>query len=115
MQVARTAAASAAAMAAPGGAPARTTRGFADLQRVHERIKAQAEQLVDLCHHPAQLGAIKVALHHVHHILHQEVTLYLHDGRGRRADEAHDEIVAGLFLAVGVYAAALATFKFFSA
>ena len=34
-------------------------------------------------------------LHQVHHVLHQEVALHLHDGRGRGADKQHEEIVAG--------------------
>ena len=37
-----------------------------------------------------------MALHHVHHILHQQIALHLHDGRRRRAHEQHHKIVARL-------------------
>ena len=68
MQMAWTATAS---TSMPSARTARTARGLADLQRVHQGIKALTEQLVDLCHDTAQFGTIKMALHHVDDILHQ--------------------------------------------
>ena len=73
---------------------ARTPRGAADLQRIHQRIEALVEQLVDLGHDAAKFGAVEVALHHVHHILHEQVALHLHDGCRGRPHEEHHEIVA---------------------
>src|SRR3989344_6113459 len=95
VQVARTATTTA-TMTTAGAAPTRATRRFSDRQRVHQRIKALAEQLVDLGYHAAQFGTIKVALHHVDNVLHQQITLHLHDGGRRGADKKHNEIVARL-------------------
>ena len=35
-----------------------------------------------------------MALHQIHHILHQQIALHLHNGGGRGADEQHHEIIA---------------------
>ena len=70
------------------------TRWFAQLQRVHQSIKTLPEQLVDLGHDAAQLRTIEMALHHVHNILHQLITLHLHDGSRVGADKQHHKIIA---------------------
>jgi hypothetical protein len=91
----------AAAAATTGTAGA--ARALADLERVHQRIEAVAEQAVDLGHHAAELGAVEVALHQVHHVLDQQVALHLHD-RGRiRAHEQHHEVVARLLVGVALF------------
>src|SRR5205823_2611028 len=84
------------AMALPTVSTTRTTRRLAKLQRIHQIIKTLAEQLVDFGHHTTQLGAIKMTLHHVDDVLHQQVTLHLHDRRRVGADKEHDKIIARL-------------------
>ena len=79
---------------------AAAARALADLQRVHQRVEALAEQLVDLGDHAAELGAVEMALHQVDHVLDQQVALHLHDGRRLGADEQHHEVVARLVLGV---------------
>jgi dCTP deaminase len=74
----------------------RTTRRFAQLKRAHQVVKALTEQLVDLGHHATQLCAIKMTLHHVHHVLNQQVALDLHDGGRVRPHEKHDEVITRL-------------------
>ena len=76
MQMARPATSAAAAV--PACRPTGAARGLANLQRVDQGIEALREELVDLCHHATELGAVEMPLHHVHDILHQQVTLHLH-------------------------------------
>ena len=75
-----------------------TTRGFAQVHGAHERIEAFGEQLVDRTDHATEFGGVEVALHDVHHVLHQQIPLHLKNGRGRRPHETHHEIVAGFTL-----------------
>ena len=51
--------------------------------------EALGEQAVNFRHHAAQFGAIKVALHQIDHVLHQQIALHLHDRCGCWADEEH--------------------------
>ena len=86
---------------AQAAVPATGTAGLpAELQRIDQRIKTLAEQLVDFRYHTDQLGAIKMALHQAHHVLHQQVALDLHDGGRVGPDEQHHKIVARLGLGV---------------
>ena len=78
-----------AAMAAIG-----PTWGTAQVEGVHQIVKALREKLVNLIDHPTQLSALKVALHQVNHVIDQHVTLRLHDVGGRGAYEQHHEIIA---------------------
>ncbi|MPN44343.1 hypothetical protein SDC9_191907 [bioreactor metagenome] len=82
----------------------RAARWLADLQRIHQRVKALVEQLVDLAHHARKLGRVEMALHHVDHVLHQQIALHLHDGRRRRTHEQHHEVVARLGAFLGAIA-----------
>jgi len=78
--------------------PTRTASGwFPELKGAHEVIKALTEKLVNFSDNAAQLGAIKMALHHVDDILDQQITLHLHDGCRVWPDEEHDKIIARFF------------------
>lgn len=48
-----------------------STRWFTKLQRIHEIIKPLTEQLVNFSNNANQLSAVKMALHHIDHILNQ--------------------------------------------
>ena len=74
----------------------RATRGLAQLERADEVVKPLAEEFVNLGHHPRELRAIKMALHHVDHIVDQQISLGLHDGRRVGADKQHHKIVTRL-------------------
>ena len=67
---------------------------LAQIERADQVVKALAEQFVDFAHHTTELCSVKVALHHVDHVEHQEVALGLHDGAWVRPDKEHDEVIA---------------------
>ena len=73
--------------AVPTARATRAPGGLANFQRIHQRIKTLREQLVDLGDHATQLNDKKVALHHVHYVLHQQIALHLHDGSRRGPNE----------------------------
>src|SRR5574344_980398 len=69
---------------------------FADVQGANQVIKPLHKELVDFSNHINQLRRIKVALHHMNDILHQQIALYAHDRRRSRSHKKHQEIVTRL-------------------
>ena len=85
---------SATATAMAAAVATRTPWRLAQLERADQVVKTLTEQLVDLRHNAGQLGAIKMSLHHVHHIMDQQVTLGLHDRARVRTDKEHHKIIS---------------------
>ena len=83
----------AAATAVPTMPAARSTRRLPKRQGAHQRIETLRKQLVDLGHHTAQFGTIKMPLHQADQILHQQITLHLHDGRRIGTNKKHHKVV----------------------
>ena len=76
-------------------APA-TARRLANLQGTYQRIKPKCKQLIHFRNYATKLGTIKVALHHIDKVLHQQVTLDLHDGGRIGTYKQHDKIITRL-------------------
>ena len=79
---------------------AQAARRLAQLHGIDQRVEATLEELVNRRHDLAEFGAVKMPLHQGNQVLHQQVALNLHDGRGGRADKVDHEVIASLALFV---------------
>ena len=66
---------------------------LADFKRTDQGLETLGEKFVHLGDNFGQLRSLKVALHQIDQVLHQQIALHLHDGGRCGTHKQHEEIV----------------------